>query len=97
VDLVLEAVEKSWIYAVIDEQDARDLFLYPGESIGLSARRIINLTLGNAGGVEVTFNGREMGALGKSGEVKRNLLFKWDPDSGPGMEKAFDHGEAGIN
>jgi cytoskeleton protein RodZ len=93
VELVIRSVEKTWVYAVIDEQDVRDLFLYPGETITLSARRQIGLTLGNAGGVEATFNGRELEPLGLQGEVKRNLLFTWDPEKGPDMEAAFGQAE----
>lgn len=95
--LDLEAVEKTWIYAVIDEKDIKDLFLQPGEKVGFSAKRDINLTLGNAGGVKVTFNGRDLGLLGQSNEVKRDILFTWDPERGAEKTDTFTRQEDDVN
>ena len=50
--------------------------LYPGDSLKVSARERIKLKLGNAGGVIATLNGKEIGLLGKSGEVIEKTLTK---------------------
>lgn len=95
VRLALAAVEKSWVYAVIDETSIRDFFLQPGERVELEGQRLINLTLGNSGGVAVTFNGRELGILGQSREVRRDLLFTWDERAGARVGDPFSFPEEG--
>ncbi len=89
VRLELTAVDKTWIYAIVDEQNVRDFFLQVGEKVDLSASRVINLTLGNAGGVEVTFNGKDLGRIGQPGEVKRDILFTWDAQRGTEVKDTF--------
>ncbi len=93
VNLLLQAADKSWVYAVIDEQNVKDFFLKPGERSELKARREIKLTLGNAGGVAVSFNGKKIENLGKSREVKRDILFTWDAVRGPEVRDPFTRSE----
>ncbi len=89
VRLALSAAEKSWVYAVIDEKTVKDFFLQPGEKMEFTAQEVVNLTLGNSGGIMITFNGKDLGALGKHNEVKRDMLFTWDPVKGPELKDTF--------
>jgi len=70
VDLVLEVKEgKSWIGVQIDGLPAFQGLLYAGQSRSFAAEEEIYVTLGNAGVVEVLYNGENLGLLGGSGEV----------------------------
>ncbi len=43
--------------------------MYPGIIQNFEAQEKINLTTGNAGSTKVIFNEKDLGALGKEGEV----------------------------
>ncbi len=74
VRLVLEANEVSWIRILTDDRKAFEGFLRRGERREWSARRRIQVVLGNAGGVRVEVNGRDLGHLGGPGEVVRRTF-----------------------
>jgi len=69
-----KAIEKCWIRFKLDDQPAFDILLQPGETITRTAIRQIQLTIGNAGGVEGFFNEKPLGPLGRSGQVVHLLL-----------------------
>ena len=46
-----------------------------GETKELTAAGKLVLSLGNAGVVRLTYNGRVLGFIGQKGEVKRGLVF----------------------
>ena len=71
--LRIEAKEQAWIRVVIDNQQQKDVLLKPGEKIEWTAKGEFLLTLGNAGGVVLNLNGKELPPLGKSGQVLRNI------------------------
>ena len=64
---------KVWLRVTIDGQHTKELFLHPGEAVEGSAETGFTLTLGNAGGVELTLDGQGLPPVGKSGQVVRNL------------------------
>lgn len=75
VKLVLRYLAPSW---TVVEADGKVVFRgTPGatETRSFRADRLIRLTLGNAGGVQLTVNGRKLGNAGNSGSVLR-LTFK---------------------
>jgi cytoskeleton protein RodZ len=67
--LVLTGLEECWVHATADKTEMREFSLRPGESFSLTFRRTMSLKLGNAGGVRVQHNGRELPPPGKSGQV----------------------------
>jgi transcriptional regulator with XRE-family HTH domain len=69
ISLEIKAVERTWVSIQIDEQPVREAMFQPGESFTYRASKRIELLLGNAGGLEMTFNGRRLEKIGKSGEV----------------------------
>lgn len=71
--LRIEAKEPTWIRVVIDNQQQKDVLLKPGEKVEWTAQGGFNLTVGNAGGIRLTLNGKELPPLGKSGQVLRNV------------------------
>ena len=71
--LHIQARERTWIRVVIDEELIQDVVLEPNEQVRWEARDNFTLTVGNAGGVEATFDDDRLPPLGRSGEVIRQL------------------------
>lgn len=78
VNLLIEAIEETWIKVLIDRRETREALLRKGDKIKLTAEKDFDLTIGNAGGIKLTFNGKEIGPLGQSGKVIRNLILSKD-------------------
>ncbi len=67
--LQLKAIEETWVSLEADGQSAKGMTLKPGESISVQASNRIRMILGNAGGLDLTLNGKMLERFGKSGEV----------------------------
>jgi hypothetical protein len=52
-----------------DRTPAVQRLLQAGEKVSAEAREKITVDLGNAGGVQITFQGQSLGSPGKRGEV----------------------------
>lgn len=75
--LVLSANDTVWVNLVIDEGKTYDLLMRPGNKFMFWGRRKFNMTIGNAGGLQISLNGHEYPPLGKPGVVIRNVtIFK---------------------
>ncbi len=66
--LVIEARELTWV-RITQDGDTHQVLLQPGEKIERSAAEYFRLDVGNAGGINVTYQGKALGSLGKPGEV----------------------------
>jgi len=66
--LAVQAMEETWIRIQADDKEAFQMMLKAGEKISHKAARF-NVDLGNAGGVRISFNGKTLKNLGKSGQV----------------------------
>lgn len=73
--LIINANEQSWLMITIDDKEKRDMLLQPGEKISLKAEKNFLLTLGNAGGVDIEFNGKKLEPFGPKGMVVSNILL----------------------
>ena len=80
--LVIRAVEATWIRVQPDEGRATEETLPPGASREWAAERRFLVTVGNAGGVELTLNGRVLPPLGPKGAVIHRLELPQAPASG---------------
>ncbi|MFH1758394.1 MAG: RodZ domain-containing protein [Pseudomonadota bacterium] len=74
--LSVKATELTWLRVQSDDQKKVEALLRPQEKSTWTARRQFKITVGNAGGVEIFFNGVPQGRLGASGEVVHLLLPK---------------------
>ena len=74
ISLQLKAVERTWLTVQVDDQSVQDITLQPGEGISYRGMERIQMVVGNAGGLDITFNEKELERFGKSGEVY-TLLF----------------------
>jgi transcriptional regulator with XRE-family HTH domain len=72
-DLVLQVTGgPCWMRVVVDGEEVFRNIASDGESLRFQGRETIDLTLGNAGVVEVQLNGESLGVLGQFGEVVRH-------------------------
>ncbi len=67
--LRVQAREQTWIKVQADDQPEFEVLLEPQEKAVWTARRQIKVILGNAGGVDMTFNGKKVGPFGETGQV----------------------------
>ena len=67
--LVLTARELTWLRITQDRNPAREILLRPGEKIERKATDYFLLDIGNAGGLNLSFQGQDLGTLGKSGQT----------------------------
>jgi len=67
--LTIKASELTWLKIDQDDAEAVEIMLRPGEKIERKAKERFIVIVGNAGGVDVVFDGKSLGALGVHGEV----------------------------
>jgi cytoskeleton protein RodZ len=67
--LEVSSTEACWLRAEVDDKE-RDMYLRPGESVTFRFKESLLLKLGNAGGVELVYDGEPYDLEAKSGEVK---------------------------
>jgi cytoskeletal protein RodZ len=72
--LNLVAKEQTWLSVYSDGKHVYAGVLRANESKAIEGKQFARMTVGNAGGVEVQFNGKTIGALGAHGQV-RTVLF----------------------
>ena len=73
---ILTANVKSltWVAIGIDDKPTREHLFQSGETLRWTANKGFDILIGNAGGIEFFFNGKEVGKLGAQGEVVRLKL-----------------------
>jgi cytoskeleton protein RodZ len=76
--LTLRAQQDCWVEARADGQTVLNRVLAGGETATLEAHGQIVLSVGNAGGLAFQVNDRPGMPLGKSGEVRRNIVITRD-------------------
>ncbi|MCA1581121.1 MAG: DUF4115 domain-containing protein [Acidobacteria bacterium] len=80
--LTLEFADDSWAKVDADGLTVLNGMVHRGETRRLQAREGFRLTLGNAGGVRVSVDGRALEPLGATGEVVRDLPLPAAPTRG---------------
>ncbi len=66
----INAIDTVWFRIVIDNQKKDEFILNPNRTKIIKAESEINLLLGNAGGVELFLNGKDLNFTGKKGEIR---------------------------
>jgi eukaryotic-like serine/threonine-protein kinase len=69
VTVTLRATAPVWARATVDGRVAYEGILAGGDQRSFTARRVVDLRLGNAGGAQLTVDGRPRGAPGRPGQV----------------------------
>jgi cytoskeleton protein RodZ len=67
--LKIEATEAAWVQVKADKKPAVQKLMQAGETLSTEAKERITVDLGNAGGVQITFQGQSLGSPGNRGEV----------------------------
>jgi cytoskeletal protein RodZ len=67
--LEISAKDTTWLLITIDEVNTKELTMYPGESVKFQAAKGFSLKVGNAGGIKLNFDNKEIKNLGEKGEV----------------------------
>jgi transcriptional regulator with XRE-family HTH domain len=72
--LDVEAIEPTWFQVVSDGKTVFTGVINPGESKTFAVKDGARMKIGNAGGIEVKFNGRPIGTVGDRGQI-RTVVF----------------------
>jgi tetratricopeptide (TPR) repeat protein len=67
--LELIAEDTTWVLITIDDSESKEMLLQQGDRIKLSAKKDFSLKIGNAGGIKLIFDGKEIGPLGEEDQV----------------------------
>src|SRR6185437_7779489 len=74
--LELSATERAWLSIIADGKPSFRGILEKAETKILEGHRTARIRTGNAGGVEVVFNGKPLGVLGRRGQIRTVLFTK---------------------
>lgn len=75
VRVLLRCEGTTWAEATPDGAQPRRYELGPGQNLEITAREKLSLSLGDAGVLRLSVNGRELGFVGDKGEMKIGLSF----------------------
>jgi cytoskeleton protein RodZ len=70
--LTARALETTWMAVRADGGQVREVLLQKGQTARFSAETGFRITLGNAGGVDLSLNGERVPSMGASGQVVRD-------------------------
>jgi cytoskeleton protein RodZ len=73
--LAATAVEPTWMRVRADDGEEREVLLQKGQAVRFGAEKGFVVTIGNAGGVQLSLNGEAVPSLGASGQVIRDLAI----------------------
>lgn len=79
------AEQTSWLRVQTGEGRSEEVLMQPGEKKEWTSQNGFDIKLGNAGGVKLIFNGKDLGTLGEKGRVVRLRLSR-DETSGKAAE-----------
>lgn len=80
--LSLNAVEKVWVQVILDKADKKEMLLNPGDAVRFEAADSFRLWIGNAAGLKLSLDGKEVAHGGKPGQSLRLVL----PDTTGGQQ-----------
>lgn len=72
--VAIRASQETWVSMVVDGKPYMDQVLMPGNESTVRGRESVVLKTGNAGGLQVSYNGEPLAPAGKAGQV-RTLTF----------------------
>jgi cytoskeletal protein RodZ len=68
-ELLAVITERCWVKVIADGRKVFEGTILPGKAIAWNANQEIRIRLGNAGGIDLTYNGINIGSPGRSGDV----------------------------
>ena len=79
VEITAKALENCWISVKIDGQPAFEGTIEKGKEMSWQGKENVDILAGNAGGIQITFNGKDVGTLGQMGQVEERSFKKDEP------------------
>ncbi len=73
-NLIITAKMETWIGLKIGGKLRKQVLLKPGETFSTRVEKSVELLIGNAGGIDIIFNGKKLEDIGKPGQVVRLKL-----------------------
>ena len=67
--LQINAHDTTWLQVMIDKTEPKELLMQPGDAAEWRAEKCFSLKIGNAGGVKLRFDGKDLANLGEAGQV----------------------------
>jgi cytoskeletal protein RodZ len=67
--LEVHAHDTTWLQVITDGKQSHEILMKPGDSSHWVAEHSFSLKIGNAGGISILFNGKDIGKLGEKGQV----------------------------
>jgi cytoskeletal protein RodZ len=83
VQVVLTAREATWVQVTVDGQTAFAALLHPHDKRAVSADAQVKVVTGNAGGLDISLNGKVLDAIGPHGQVRTVRLTAEGPQFAP--------------
>ncbi len=74
VNINIVVQQRAWLKVVTDEEVAFEGRVLPGSAYPFSAQERIEVTTGNAGGLQIYYQGQDMGTLGLLGEAATRIF-----------------------
>lgn len=68
------ASAKTWVYVIFDGMRKQEFMFQPGDEMTWTAEGTIRLRMGNAGGLQLYYDGEPLPKLGKTGEVGDRII-----------------------
>lgn len=79
VEITAKALENCWISVKVDGQPAFEGTIEKGKEMSWQGKENVDILAGNAGGIQITFNGKDIGTLGQMGQVEERSFKKDEP------------------
>lgn len=68
--LKIEAHQDCWLNVIVDGENIFNQTMKAGQEEEFQGKQLIYIKAGNAGGIDITYNGEKIAPIGKLGEVK---------------------------
>ena len=81
--MILTAREATWVQVSVDGQTAFEALLHPNDTRAIAADAQVKLLTGNAGGLDISLNGKPLDPLGPRGQVRTVRLTAEGPQFVP--------------
>jgi hypothetical protein len=83
VEVTVAARQVSWVQITADGRQAFSGMLKPSDVRTVGANGTVKVLAGNAGGVDISLNGRKLDPLGPEGQVRSVMLTAEGPQPAP--------------
>lgn len=69
-------LENCWISVKVDGKNVFEGTVEKGKEMSWQGKESVEIRAGNAGGIQITFNGKDMGTLGEAGQIADRTFVK---------------------